>query len=336
MQHEILTILGKKLEKIDLDTWKPLTWAYEKNRWFTPINLKLCMQEIIKSLQKENIEKWVNDYLPKIPKKSKKIGIIMAGNIPAVGWADFLAVLVTGHESHIKLSSQDEVLIPEIAKILFKIAPELKNKIHFDLRLKNCDAYIATGSDNSARYFEQYFGNKPHIIRKNRHSLAIIDGTETKQDFEKLSNDIFTYFGLGCRNVCKLLVPENYDLKDFFEGIFIQKEIANHYKYFNNYEYQRAVYLVNIIKHFDNGFVLLRENKQLVAPTGVIYYQSYENKTDLDLYLEEWKDKIQVIVSKDGTFPNSLPFGTAQTPFLWDYADNINTLQFLVESDSWD
>ncbi|TAG06628.1 MAG: acyl-CoA reductase [Cytophagia bacterium] len=321
--------LGQKLKEIQRDEWQPFTWAYEKNRWFTPKNLQFAFEQIIQSLEKKNIEKWLQKY-PSLPVNSpKKIGIIMAGNIPAVGWADFLAVLVSGHHLHIKLSTQDEVLIPEIAKILFKIAPELENTIHFDLRLKDCDAYIATGSDNSARYFKEYFGHKPTIIRQNRHSLAIITGKETQQDFEDLSNDIFTYFGLGCRNVCKLYIPENYDLKYFFEGIFIQQEVANHHKYYNNYEYQRAVYLVNMIKHFDNNFILLRENEQLVAPTGVIYYQYYKNSTDLENEIKKWEDKIQVIVSKEGTFRNSLPFGTAQTPSLFDYADNIDTLAFL-------
>ncbi len=335
MISDILIQLGKKLQKIQHEDWQPFTWANEKNRWFTPQNIQFSFQQIIKSLEKESIEKWLEKY-PHLPTKSpKKIGIIMAGNIPAVGWADFLAVLVSGHHSYIKLSTQDEVLIPEIAKILFEIAPELENKVNFELRLKGCDAYIATGSDNSSRYFKEYFGHKPTIIRQNRHSLAIINGNETQQDFEDLSQDIFTYFGLGCRNVCKLLVPENYDLKDFFEGIFIQQELAHHHKYFNNYEYQRAVYLVNMIKHFDNGFLLLRENEQLVAPTGVIYYQSYKNETELNTYLAQWEEKIQVIVSKNGDFPNSIPFGTAQTPTLFDYADKIDTLEFLSQSDKW-
>jgi hypothetical protein len=328
---EILTELKNQLaQKLQQETWQPLVYAYEKNRWFTPKNLQFSLQEVIKSLDKNSLQNWLHQY-PQLPTQNpKKIGIIMAGNLPLVGWADFMAGLMSGHHLFIKLSTQDEVLLPAITEILFEIEPNLASKINFVHRLKDCDAYIATGSNNSARYFQEYFGHKPHIIRQNRNSVAILNGNETKEDFEKLGEDIFMYFGLGCRNVCKLFAPKNYDFKYFFEGIFSYREVAQHNKYFNNYEYQRAVCLINQIPHFDNNFLLLRETEELTAPTGVIFYEFYDDIQKLNQKIESQIDKIQVIVSKNHFFTNSLNFGETQHPNLWDYADGVDTMEFLA------
>ena len=230
-----------------------------------------------------------------------------------------------------KLSSNDKQLLPFLAQYLISIEPEFKNLIEFtEGRLTNFDAVIATGSDNTARYFEYYFSKYPNIIRKNRNSVAVLTGDETKEEMELLADDIFRYFGLGCRNVSKIFFPEKYDFDKFFNGMFSWKHVINNHKYINNYDYNKAVYLMSNIKLLDNEYLLLKEDTGYSSPISVTFYETYANLEDVKKKLEEEADKIQAIVSNIG-IDNEIPFGTAQNPELWDYADGVDTVDFLLK-----
>jgi hypothetical protein len=257
------------------------------------------------------------------------VGVIMAGNIPMVGFHDFLSVLISGHILYAKLSSDDTFLIKMLAERLLKLETRFEKNILFMDLLKEADAVIATGSDNTARYFEYYFSKKPHIIRKNRTSLGILTGNETTADFLALGEDIFRYYGLGCRNVSKLMVPDNYSFDEFFKAIESYSYMLDHHKYQNNYDYNKSILLVNQSTHLDNGFLLLSESEQLVSPISVLYYQTYTNAPDLKNKLATIRDKIQVVVSSAGWYPDSIAFGQAQCPAVWDYADGVDTMAFL-------
>ncbi|GEO05833.1 acyl-CoA reductase [Adhaeribacter aerolatus] len=298
------------------------------NPWFDERNITNAFNGIIYLLDKENLEDWLFVYdLENITPKN--VGVIMAGNIPMVGFHDFLTVLISGHYLYAKLSSEDTFLMKMLAERLVKIEPRFAERIQFVALLKEADAIIATGSDNTARYFEYYFSKKPHIIRKNRTSLGILSGNETPEDFRALGEDIFTYYGLGCRNVSKLLVPENYSFTGFYEAIEPFKYILDHNKYQNNYDYNKSILLVNRAPHLDNGFLLLSESDQLVSPISVLFYGTYANADDLKNQLVAVKDKTQAVVSVGAWYPNSIAFGQAQCPAVWDYADGVDTLAFL-------
>jgi hypothetical protein len=259
------------------------------------------------------------------------VGLILAGNIPMVGFHDVLCVLITGNVALIKASSQDARLIKYVLEMLIEIESSFKDQYYFVERLENFEAIIATGSNNTSRYFEYYFGKVPHIIRKNRNSVALLTGNETKEQLSELGHDIFDYYGLGCRNVSKLMVPKGYNFNFFFESIETYQPIINHHKYNNNYDYNKSIYLVNSDKHFDNGFLLLKEDERLASPLAVLFYEYYDNLDSAQKLLEEQSDKIQCIVS---TAPlqvqnQVVDFGKSQQPDLWDYADNIDTIEFL-------
>jgi len=303
------------------------------NRWFSIQNL----QDSLKSIQthflnKEKLEAWVAQYpsLPSPRLRPHKIGVVMAGNIPLVGFHDFLSVLMSGHHLLAKLSSQDEVMMRGIAELLIKIEPSFASQITFVDRLNEADAYMATGSDNTARYFEFYFGNKPNIIRQNRHSIAILNGEETEEDFKKLGEDIFMYFGLGCRSVAKVYIPEGFEPTSLYLHWEDWAYLHTHNKYANNYDYHRAILSLNQDDYFDNGFLILQENSNLSSPTANLYYEFYEDDIALKMKLAPIKEKIQVIVSQEGHYPDSIPFGKAQSPELWDYADGVDTMRFLL------
>lgn len=300
------------------------------NPWFIADSIQLSLSGISSFLQEENLLSWTNRYKP-LHEKDKKIGLAMAGNIPLVGFHDYLCVLLSGNQAFIKLSSQDPYLLPTIHSWLVEIEPRFSDKVYFEERLKNMDGMIATGSDNTARYFEYYFRNIPHVIRKNRSSIAVIMGEEDNHFLTDLGKDIFSYFGLGCRNISKLFVPEGFDFIPLFESWSKFKDIIHHHKYANNYDYQKSIHLVNKIPHFDNGFVLLTQNDQLVSPISVVYYETYTTQSDLQKKVKLGQEKIQCIVSANGWFEESVPFGKAQEPQLWDYADRIDTMQFLTE-----
>lgn len=304
--------------------------ASRSNTWFTPDNIANSLAGALKFLHKDKINTWLGKYDIQSPKPPKQIGLVMAGNIPMVGLHDFLCVLLSGHIVKAKMSKDDSVLIPFLAEKLFEINPAFRDLIHFQPLLKDIDAVIATGSDNSARYFGYYFSKYPNIIRKNRSSCAVLNGDESKEDFEQLGQDIFQYFGLGCRNISKLFVPKGYNFDSFFSALNEYITVANHHKYHNNYDYNKSIYLVNKTPHLDNGFLLLTENKGFVSPISVLFYEHYESTDQLDALVAQEHEKIQCIVSKDGWYKDSVIFGKAQFPEPWDYADNIDTMEFLI------
>lgn len=328
-QEKIEKIEGIEHNDLFFDGFKhQIKIAQEKNSWFTKDNILLSLENWSKALTKSNLDNWIskNDLSNK---SSKTVAIVMAGNIPLVGFHDFLSVLISGHAVLVKQSSNDKHLLPFLAKYLEYIDASFKENISFtEQKLENFDAVIATGSDNTARYFEYYFKDKPNIIRKSRNSVAVITGNETEEDLQKLSDDVFTYFGLGCRSVSKLYVPKNYDFNNFFNGMFVKKDIINNAKYANNYDYNKAVYLMSLFDLLENGFLMIKEDESYASPIATIFYEYYDNEIDLKIKLHQDKEKIQCIVAKD-FIENEIAFGETQNPQLWDYADGINTLEFL-------
>ena len=324
--------LGKRIINLKSEEFESLAWRVENNNsWFTAEHTKSALDGLVIFLDLENLRNWLKNYPIEEISQPKQVGILMAGNIPAVGFHDLLCVLISGHIASVKLSSSDSVLIKWLTNELISIQPAFENFISFEEMLKQKDAYIATGSDNSARYFNYYFGKYPSIIRKNRTSIAVLNGNEKAQDFVALARDIFQYFGLGCRNVSKIYVPNKSVLIDFLDAIDGFQILASNHKYINNYDYNKSIYLVNGEDHLDNGFLLLKESKDLVSPISVLYFEIYESIDSLNSDLSVLNDKIQCIVSKDAWYFGSTGFGMAQNPSLDDYADGIDTLQFLVE-----
>jgi hypothetical protein len=298
------------------------------NGWFTPEHVYFAIQSWSKGLSKSNFEIWLKDYNFH-NQTPKTVGLVLAGNIPLVGFHDFLSVLISGNKVLVKTSSNDQKLLPFLANYLIAIDPEWNDFITFtEGKLEGFEAVIATGSNNTSRYFEYYFKGKPSIIRKSRNSVAVVTGKETKEDLENLGEDIFRYFGLGCRNVSKLFVPKNYDFVPFFEAIFKYKEVLQYEKYCNNYDYNKAVFLMSNYKLRDNGFLTLKEDASMSSPISSVFYEFYDSLEEVTEVLNANKDGIQCIVSNE-PIENSIPFGTTQKPELWDYADGINTLDFL-------
>ncbi|MEJ5960714.1 acyl-CoA reductase [Pedobacter immunditicola] len=303
--------------------------APNHNAWFTSEEVERSLASFHAMLQENDVKKWFEDI--KITAQAKKVGLILAGNIPMVGFHDILCVLATGHIALIKLSSSDDKLLPAILAKLIEIEPLFEDQIVYTDRLKDFNAIIATGSNNSSRYFEYYFGKVPNIIRKNRNSVALLTGKESTADIQQLGHDIFDYFGLGCRNVSKIYIPEDYDIKDFFEPLEAFQPIFNHFKYNNNYDYNKSIYLVNAAKHFDNGFLLLKEDKNLASPLAVLYYERYQNLEEVEQELAAAENNIQCVVTsaKLNLKSGVVGFGDSQSPKLWDYADNVDTIAFL-------
>jgi hypothetical protein len=298
------------------------------NGWFTADNVRFALEAIALELTKENLRKWTEAY-PTLKEESaaQKVGLIFAGNIPMAGFHDFLSVLISGNKVLAKTSSKDPDLIPFLAEILNDINPEFREMVEFTSGTMNgFDSIIATGSNNSSRYFEYYFGQYPNIIRKNRNSIAIIDGCETSEELESLGKDIFTYFGLGCRNVSKVYIPEGYDPVELAAHWTNYSDVVMHSKYANNYDYNKAIYMINRQKFHDAGFLLLREENKLVSPVSVLHYEFYSSPETLREQTGLLKDSIQCIISRDDT-----PFGHSQMPHLWDYADGTDTLEFLLK-----
>ncbi|GAB3646308.1 acyl-CoA reductase [Echinicola sediminis] len=323
--------LGKRIEQLPADETEALAFRAENNNsWFTPDQVKLALHGLSQMLEEDALKGWLAKYDVKDNPKSQKVGVMMAGNIPAVGFHDLMVVLLTGHEAHVKLSSSDQVLIKWLVKELVELAPDFKEKVVFEEMLKGKDAYIATGSDNSARYFDYYFSKYPSVIRKNRTSVAVFDGTETEEDYRELAKDVFQYFGLGCRNVSKVFLPDEEQIKQFLNAIEGYHFVLSHHKYLNNYDYNKSIYLVNGDVHLDNGFLLCRKSEELVSPIAVLYYEVYSEKKALEAKLESQAEKIQCIVSKGGWYPSSFTFGQAQCPGVADYADHVDTVKFLM------
>lgn len=299
------------------------------NGWFVESEVYFAIRSWAEALTQENIDKWLSIY--NISNANPKtIGLILAGNIPLVGFHDFISVLVTGHKALVKMSSNDQKMLPFIAKYLIRIEPELTSRIEFvENKLENFDAVIATGSNNTARYFEYYFKDKPSIIRKNRNSVAVLTGRETKEDLIGLGKDIFTYFGLGCRNVSKIFVPKDYDFELFFAAMYEYRDIINNQKYINNYDYNKAVFLMSNFLILDNQFMTLKEDTAYASPISSVFYEYYEDLNQLQERLAADSELIQCVVSS-GIIKNSVKFGQTQHPQLWDYADNVDTIEFLI------
>jgi hypothetical protein len=307
--------------------------GYE-NPWFTREFQLYNLEVWSKALDSEKVEEWISAY-PELFHEDippGKIGLVLAGNIPLVGLHDVLCVLVSGNIAVTRLSSKDRIVYPVLKKILtgFHGFSEDQWIILEDTPLKQIDAVIATGSNNSARYFDYYFGKYPNIIRKNRNSVAILDGEESLEDLKKLADDIFLYFGLGCRNVSKIFVPQGFTPDKFYEAIEHYSYLYQHSKYANNYDYQRAILLVNRIKFYDNGFLVLREDHGISSPIGSLFFETYANLDNLYQRIHADRDKIQCIIGKNENWPELISFGSSQIPGLNEYADDIDTLKFLT------
>ncbi|MFD0835780.1 acyl-CoA reductase [Mariniflexile aquimaris] len=306
-----------------------LKLAEEYNGWFTPENIHFAIKGWSDSLTNSNLNTWLKPYAINVS-NPKLVAIIMAGNIPLVGFHDFLSVLISGHHVLVKQSSNDKHLLPFLAKYLEYIEPEFKGKISFtEDKITGFDAVIATGSNNTARYFEYYFKNKPSIIRNNRNSVAVLNGQETEDDLKNLSEDIFRYYGLGCRNVSKLFVPENYNFEAFFNAMYHWHPIIEKAKYANNYDYNKAVYLMSEFDMLENGFLMIKEDKSYSSPIATVFYEYYSDINQLKEKLNAEKSQIQCIVSK-GLIENEIAFGNTQNPQLWDYADSVDSIEFLL------
>lgn len=326
-----LKTLGQFITNPTHDLTAIIESAQHHNAWFTPEEVKKSLLSFGEMLNENDLEHWYKDI--KITNSPKKIGLILAGNIPLVGFHDVICVLATGNIAMIKMSSSDDKLLPAIIKQLINIEPSIANHIEYVERLKDFDAIIATGSNNSSRYFDYYFGKVPNIIRKNRNSIAILNGHETSAEIENLGHDIFDYFGLGCRNVSKIYVPKGYDMKNLFEPLEKYQGIINHFKYNNNYDYNKSIYLVNSVKHLDNGFLLVKEDASFTSPLAVLFYEEYDSVAEIEKLIEKESENIQCVVSnldlnlKKG----KIAFGQSQHPKLWDYADDVNTIEFLKD-----
>ena len=300
--------------------------ARHHNGWFDKSQVLNSLNEILQWLNVDALTDWTNNYNLETITETKTIGVIMAGNIPLVGFHDYLSVLISGHKILAKLSSKDEVLIRFLNKELQIIEPRFKGFTDFSTeRFTNIDAVIATGSDNSAKYFEYYFAKMPNIIRKNRTSIAVLTGKESKEEMHQLGNDIFKYYGLGCRNITKIYLPKGFSIDWFYEGILDHGDIINNHKYQNNYDYHKSLFLLNGENLWDNNFLMLKKDTAISSPVGVLYYEEYDDINDLKKELEVLQPKIQCSV---GVFGFSL--GEAQSPKLSDYSDNIDVLDFLL------
>jgi hypothetical protein len=304
------------------------------NPWFTEDNIRKAIVAIADSLNDNSIAKWMGNY-PKLPvedNSSKTIGVVMAGNIPLVGFHDMISVIMSGHTFLGKTSSKDDRLIRSIADLISFIEPGIAVRIKFtENYLNEAEAIIATGSNNTSRYFEYYFRNIPHIIRKNRSGLAILTGKESNEDLLKLGEDIFSYFGLGCRNVTKIFIPEDYKLDNLLFALESFSNLSDHNKYMNNIDYMRSVYLMNQLPFLDNGVVLMKEEEALSSPVGVVYYEKYSQIESVFEKLSLQGDMIQCVVSTTDGIDGSVLPGNSQSPALWDYADGMDTMKFLED-----
>lgn len=297
------------------------------NAWFTEPEVRRQLHALGEMLDEEELQTWTSNYALSDGFVEKRVAIVMAGNVPMVGFHDLLCVLVSGMRAELKLSSDDNQLLPAFLEAMRKWAPDLVERVSIHHRpFKNFDAVIATGSNNTARYFEHYFANKPRIIRKGRTSVAVLDGNEDKEALSLLGHDVFDYFGLGCRNVTKLYLPRGFDLDRFFDAIYPFHDIINHHRYANNFDYHRAIWLLNQDELIENGFLLLKEDRSLVSPVGSMFYEYYDEEQTMLERLAVQKEEIQCIVGNRET-----PFGQAQNPAVAEYADHIDTMQFLVE-----
>lgn len=305
--------------------------AYQQNAWFTRESCLHALGYWGEMLQQELLDAWLDKY-PSPTEKGLDVALVLAGNIPLVGFHDILAVLLTGNRALVKCASNDQVLLPYLVQKLESLDPGLSGRIAFtDGRLGAFDAVIATGSNNTSRYFEYYFSKKPHIIRKNRHGAAVLTGRESAEELKGLAADVFLYFGMGCRSVSKLFVPEGYDFDPVFESFYAFKSHIDHHKYANNYDYNKAVYLMGGSQMLDNGFLLLKEDPSFGSPIGTLFYEIYPAPDALKTRLKATEESLQCVVAGDW-LQGAIPFGRAQYPDLWTYADGVDTVDFLLKT----
>jgi hypothetical protein len=323
--------LGKRLLAPDEALMEVIGTERQHNAWFTPESVLEAVKANGEMLNTTDLTKWLGTYSI-AEGKNKKVGLVLAGNIPLVGFHDVLCVLASGNHALIKASSQDARLIKYVLNLLVEIDESYKDRFNFVERLVDFDAIIATGSNNTSRYFEYYFAKVPNIIRKNRNSVALLTGDETTEQLHDLGRDIFDYYGLGCRNVSKVFVPEGYVFNKFFESIEDFSPIINHHKYNNNYDYNKSIYLVNRDEHLDNGFLLLKQDERLVSPLAVLFYDTYTDLASVQKQLTEQSEQLQCIVTTAPlqTKNQVVTFGNSQHPQLWDYADGVDTMEFLA------
>jgi hypothetical protein len=307
--------------------------GYLHNPWFIPAFIRNSFSAWADALEEKKVREWIMKYrhIPGQIQKPLTIGLIMAGNIPMVGLHDLLCVYASGHHAIIRLSSNDNVLIPAMLEVLAASDPGIKDRLRIvEGPLKNFDAVIATGSNNASRYFEYYFSKYPYIIRKNRNGAAVITGSETEEDLQKLADDIFMYYGLGCRSVSKVYIPEGYMTERLFPHFSKYEFLSDLHKYRNNYDYQKSILLINRVHHLDNGFLLVKPDTSLVSPVSVLNTGIYESFDSLKAELDLYKDQIQCVVSGSKELENTVPYGKSQFPELWDYADGVDTMEFLL------
>jgi hypothetical protein len=336
LENILATTDDKSLSGVEKTLHQIITRSPDHNPWFTVDFVTEALKGIEKILQPDVLDSWLSNYQISLKPNafSKKVLVVMAGNIPFVGFHDFLCVLLSGHSFIGKLSSQDKELPVAFANLLTDIEPGFSEKIVFyDEPVKEFDAVIATGSNNSARYFDYYFGKYPHIIRHNRNSIAVLSGQETKEELKALAKDVFLYFGLGCRNISKIFVPNDYDFSILLDAFCEWEWVKDHSKYINNYDYQKAIFLVNRVDHFDNGFLIVTENALLSSPLSVLHYEKYSNIDQINNYLSSNRDSIQCVVASAHMhlgFDFVVLPGESQNPGPADYADGVDTLEFLI------
>ena len=330
---EFLTDLGKSIGTDGFIDPMVVQKAYERNQWFTPESIQLALQAIKSQfLDSDKLLQFADHYVAKgydlAHGSSKNIGIVMAGNLPLVNFQDFVLCFLCGIRVVVKLSHKDDVLLPHLLESSFQRFPEFKDSILIADKLKAVDGVIATGSDNAARYFKQYFGHLPHLFRKNRTSIALLHGDESEIELKDLGKDVFTYFGMGCRSVSKVFIPQDFELDRIFSAWQEFSSPSLHSKYRNNYEYYSSVYVLNQIPFFTNGVVILKEDEDLHPPISVVFYERYSSLDDVRKKVTMLENSIQCLVEKD----SGIPFGTTQSPTLSDYPDNVDLVDFIFNN----
>ena len=329
---DALIRLGEWLRQEDEYLTAVMHRSQHHNAWFTLENQQQAVESIaVKLLDPTALQRWIEHYDHPEPAAPLTVGLVMAGNIPLVGFHDLLCVFAAGHRAQIKLSEKDAYLLPYLLKLLADIAPESAGYFEIVPQLKGFDAVIATRSNNTARYFESYFGKYPHIIRRNRNGIAVLSGHETHDELHALGKDVFRFFGLGCRNVAKLYVPAGYDFQPLLEALHDFRELILHPKYKNNFDYNFALYILNRVPHLANGCILLKEDPSFQSRIASLHYEFYTDLSALEDILAVHREEIQCIVAQPNLLPHSttIPFGQTQSPGLFDYPDGVDVMEFL-------
>ena len=312
-----------------------LQQAEAENRWFTQEAQLQALSYWANQLVEAQLTDWLSAYPLDQNGPTKRIALILAGNIPLVGFHDLLCSLVAGHQVLVKLSSQDRRLLPFLVGLLSEVNPTWAEKVSFtENRLEDFDGVIATGSNNTSRYFEYYFKNKPKIIRKNRHSVAVLSGKETEQELHDLSRDVLDYFGLGCRSVSKIWVPKSYDFEKLARVLETFKGHLEHNKFSNNFHYHRTVFLMNQIPFREFGPLLLLEKPSNASALSTLHFEYYDGISEVNQRLNKEKESLQCIACSSSVAKEieaeTVLLGQTQNPQLNAYADGIDTMAFLT------